>query len=157
MKPRRIDVEKTNKQPPRKLRILITNVAEPERRAVRHLLSSQGWEICGEATDGVEAVEKAEALKPDIVIVDLATPGLNGLDVTRRILERNPLQRVLVLAAHGSAKAVRDCRRAGARGFLSKSNPAADLSLAVRALAADQTFFTARAVAMTKKPAKAAS
>jgi CheY-like chemotaxis protein len=120
MKPRRSDVGKANRKPPRKLRILIANVAEVGRRAVRHLLGSPGLDICGEATDGVEAVEKAEALKPDVVIVDLAMPRLSGPDATRRILERNPLQRVLLLAAHGSAKAVRECQ-GPARGDSSRN------------------------------------
>jgi len=152
MKQARINARKTNKKPPPpKLRILIANADEVARNGVRHLLDSQGWKICGEATDGVEAVEKTKTLKPDVVIMDLAMPRLNGLDAAHQILGHNPLQKILMLAAHDSTNVIRDCRRAGVRGFLSKSDSAADLSLAVRALALNKTFFTTRAVAIAKK------
>jgi NarL family two-component system response regulator LiaR len=157
MKQARRNGGKTDKKQPRKLRILIANADQSTRNGVRHLLDSQGWEICGEATDGVEAVEKTKTLKPDVVIMDIAMPRLNVLDATHQILEYSPLQKILVLTADDSTKVIRDCRRAGVQGFFSKSDSAAGLSLAVRALAVNKTFFTTKTGATAKKIAAKAS
>jgi len=151
MRQRRSDTRKTSKKSRSKLSILIADDHEEVRKGLRHLLEGEGWEICGEATDGVKAVEKTRSLKPDVVIMDIGMPTLNGLDATHQILEQNPLQRILVLTMHDSTKLIRECLTAGVKGFLTKSDSAADLSLAVRALAVDKTFFTTKAVAIARK------
>jgi DNA-binding NarL/FixJ family response regulator len=108
----------------------------------------QGWEVCGEAADGREAAEKIRELKPDVSILDIGMPGLNGLEATRQILKDNPRARVLILTFHDSDQVVRDVLNAGARGFLLKSDAARDLVVAIEALRRDKTYFTSKVAAM---------
>ena len=89
------------------------------------LESHAGWEVCGEAMDGREAVEQAGRLKPDVLLLDVGMPNLNGLDATRQILAIMPEARILILTVHDSEQVVREVLAAGARGFLLKSMPAA--------------------------------
>jgi len=127
------------------LRILIADDHEVARRGIRALLESHpGWEICGEAADGREAVSCAQRLKPDLVLLDIAMPSLNGLDATRQILAAAPDTRVLILTMHDSEQVVREVLAVGARGFLLKSDAGRDLVAAVEALQNRRTFFTAR-------------
>jgi DNA-binding NarL/FixJ family response regulator len=127
------------------VRILVADDHEVVRRGVCAILKSRaGWEICGEAADGREAVEKAGQLKPDVVILDLRMPGLNGLDATRQILRNNPQQRVLILTITDAEQMVGEALKAGARGFLLKSDAARDVTSAVEALLHNGTFFNAR-------------
>ena len=124
-------------------RILIADDHEVVRRGVRALLESHpGWEVCGEAKDGRDAVESAKALRPDLVLVDVGMPNLNGLDATRQILSQLPNTRVLVLTMHESEQIIREVLEVGARGFLLKSDTARDLIAAVEALQRRTTFFT---------------
>src|SRR6266436_1012565 len=109
-------------------RILVVDDHEIVRRGLCAVLASHpGWEVCGEGTNGREAVEKAEQLKPDVVILDIAMPILNGLEATRQILKINPQARVLILTLHDSDQVVREVLNAGARGFLLKSDATRDL------------------------------
>lgn len=127
------------------LRILIADDHEVARRGVRVLLESHpGWEVCGEAADGREAVANANRLKPDVVLLDIAMPGLNGLDATRQIIATVPQTRVLILTMHDSEQVVREVLAAGALGFLLKSDAGRDLVAAVEALQHHRTFFTTR-------------
>jgi DNA-binding NarL/FixJ family response regulator len=127
------------------LRILIADDHEVVRRGLLSLLKAHpGWEICGEATDGRDAVEKAAELKPDVVILDIGMPKLNGLDATRRILRERPQISVLVLTIDESEQVIREVLNAGARGFLLKSDAARDLVAAVEALRQNRTFFTSK-------------
>src|SRR2546427_10246531 len=113
------------------------------------LLQAQpDWEVCGEAADGREAVDKAQQLKPDVVILDIGMPSLNGLEATRQILKSNPQAKVLILTLHDSDQVVREVLNAGARGFLLKSDAARDLVAAVEALRRDKTYFTSKGAAM---------
>ena len=98
------------------------------------LASHAGWEVCDEAADGREAVQKAERLKPDVVILDIGMPTLNGLDATRQILRHHASQRVVILTISDSEQVMEDVLKAGARGFLLKSDAAKDLTAAVEAL-----------------------
>jgi len=100
--------------------------------------------VCGEAGDGREAVSKVQSLKPEIVIVDIGMPALNGLEATRQILKANSRIKVLILTLHDSDQIVRDVLDAGARGFLLKSDAVRDLVAAVEALAQDKTYFTSK-------------
>ena len=102
-------------------RVLVVDDHEIVRRGVCSLLQGRtDWEICGEAADGREAVQKARQLKPDAVILDIGLPGLNGLDVARQILIENGAIKILILTLHDSDQVMRDVLRAGAQGFLLK-------------------------------------
>ena len=131
------------------LRILIADDHEVARRGVRSLLESHpGWEVCGEAANGREAVQCASRLKPDLVLLDIGMPSLNGLDATRQILAASPETQVLILTMHDSEQVVREVLAAGARGFLLKSDAGRDLVAAVEALQHHRTFFTTRVAQM---------
>jgi DNA-binding NarL/FixJ family response regulator len=128
-----------------KLRILIADDHEVARRGIRALLESHpGWEVCGEAADGREAVACAGRLKPDLVLLDIGMPSLNGLDATRQILAAAPETRVLILTMHDAEQVVREVLAAGALGFLLKSDAGRDLVAAVEALQHHRTFFTTK-------------
>lgn len=127
------------------LRILIADDHELARRGIRALLESHpGWEVCGEAKDGRETVELAAILKPDIVLLDIGMPNLNGLEAARQILAGSPEIAILILTMHDSDSVVREVLRAGARGYLLKSDAGRDLVAAVEALQLQRTFFTTR-------------
>jgi len=135
------------------LRILIADDHEVVRRGLAALLQQQpDWQVCGEAGDGREAVEKAQQLQPDVVILDIGMPSLNGLEATRQMLKANPKARILVLTLHDSDQMVRDVLNAGARGFLLKSDAASELVAAVEALGRDKTYFTSKVSPMVLEP-----
>jgi DNA-binding NarL/FixJ family response regulator len=130
-------------------KILIADDHEVVRRGLISLLQAQtDWQVCGEAADGRDAVEKAQQLRPDVIILDIGMPSLNGLEATRQILKINPHARVLILTLHDSDQVVRDVLNAGARGFLLKSDAARDLVAAVEALRRDKTYFTSKVASM---------
>jgi DNA-binding NarL/FixJ family response regulator len=127
------------------LRILIADDHEVVRHGLRALLQGHpGWEICGEAFDGRDAVDKATEMKPDLVILDIGMPNLNGLDAARQILREDPQAAVLVLTIDESEQVMREVLNTGARGFLLKSDAARDLVAAVEALQHHRTFFTSK-------------
>src|ERR1700751_2672820 len=124
-------------------KILIADDHEIVRRGIRALIEGHGgWEVCGEATDGRDAVDKALELRSDIVLLDVGMPNLNGLDAARQILGANPRTRILILTMHESEQIVREVLEVGARGFLLKSDAARDLGAAVEGLQRRPTFFT---------------
>jgi DNA-binding NarL/FixJ family response regulator len=126
-------------------RILIADDHEIVRQGIRALLEGHaGWEVCGEAGDGREALELTRSLRPDLVLLDIGMPGLNGLETARHILEQAPLTRILVLTIHDSEQVVRDVLGVGARGFLLKSDAGRDLVTAVEAIQHRGTFFTSK-------------
>src|SRR6201988_2219317 len=128
------------------LRILIADDHDLMRRGVKTLLQSHaGWEICGEAHTGREAVAQAEELKPDIVILDISMPELNGVEAARRIRKASPGTEILVLSVHYSDQLIRDILDAGVRGYIVKSDSDRDLVIAIEALANHKPFFTPRA------------
>jgi len=128
-----------------KLRILIADDHEVVRRGLCALLQGhEGWEICAEAKDGREAVEKATQLKPDVVILDVGMPNLNGLAATRQLTQHNPNCKVIMLTITDSDQVIREALDAGARGFVLKSDAARDLVSAVEALQRNRMFFTPR-------------
>jgi len=125
------------------LRILVVDDHAVVRRGVRSLLEShEGWEVCGEATTGRDAVEQSRQLRPDVVVMDLSLPGLNGLDATRQILKDAPDTEVLVLTMHRSDELARDVLQAGARGYVLKSDADANLIMAVDNLRQHKPFLT---------------
>jgi DNA-binding NarL/FixJ family response regulator len=127
------------------LRILIADDHELARRGIRDLLETHpGWEVCGEAKDGRESVDLAIRMKPDVVLLDIGMPNLNGLEATRQILAATPDVAILILTMHDSDNVVREGLRAGAKAFLLKSDAGRDLVAAVEALELQRTFFTTR-------------
>lgn len=127
------------------LRILIADDHEVARRGIRALLESHpGWEVCAEAKDGREAVELAAATKPDLILLDIGMPNLNGLEAARQILAAAPNIPILILTMHDSDNVIKEVLRAGARGFVLKSDAGRDLVAAVDALQRQRTFFTTR-------------
>jgi DNA-binding NarL/FixJ family response regulator len=125
-------------------RILVADDHEVVRKGLCNLLQAHGWEVCGEAGDGRQAVEMTRQLRPDVVILDIGMPNLNGLDATRQILHHNNNQNVLVLTITDTDQVIRDVLQAGARGFVLKSDAARDLVAAVEAILQHRTFFTSR-------------
>jgi DNA-binding NarL/FixJ family response regulator len=126
-----------------RLRILVADDHEIVRRGLISLIRSHSdWEVCAEADNGRQAVEKADQSKPDIAILDIGMPVLNGLEATRQILRKHRGVRVLILTITDTDQVVQAVLDAGARGFLLKSDAARDLVTAVEAH--NQTFFTAR-------------
>lgn len=130
-------------------RILIADDHEIVRHGIRALIGDHpGWEICGEAVNGREAVAKARELHPDVAVLDVGMPSLNGLDAARQILTFAPRTRVLILTMHESEQIVREVLEVGARGFLLKSDAARDLVAAIEALQRRTTFFTSSVAEM---------
>jgi DNA-binding NarL/FixJ family response regulator len=127
------------------LRILIADDHDVVRSGLRHLLSEHpGWEVCGEAVTGREAVAMARELVPNVAILDLTMPELNGLEATRQIKSAVPSTEVLIFTMHESERLMRDVLAAGARGYLLKSDAARHVVLAVETLAAHKPFFTSK-------------
>ncbi len=123
------------------IRILLADDHSMVRQGFRRILEAQAeFEIAGEACDGRQAVELAEQLRPDVVVMDVAMPGLNGIEATRRICESSPRTRVLALSMHRDSVYVREILRAGARGYLLKDAFDADLVAAVRAVARGEGY-----------------
>ena len=131
------------------LRLLVADDHEIVRRGLCALLKSHTeWEVCAEAADGREAIDKTQQLKPDIVILDIGMPNLNGLTATRQILQAQPHQKILILTITDEEQVIREILEAGARGFVLKSDAARDLVAAVEALQAGTMFFTSRVAEM---------
>jgi DNA-binding NarL/FixJ family response regulator len=127
------------------LRIVVVDDHAVVRRGVRALLESQpGWEISAEATTGRQAVEVAKRLQPDVVVMDLSLPELNGLDATRQILKESPRTEVLVLTMHHSEELARNVLQAGARGYILKSDADESLIAAVDTLRQHKPFLTSK-------------
>jgi two-component system NarL family sensor kinase len=123
-------------------RILIADDHEVLRRGVRTLLGTESeWEICGEAVDGKDAVDKSAALSPDLVILDVNMPVLNGLAAVRQILRLRPQPKVLVFTVHDSDQTMMEVQATGAHGYLSKAKAQQDLIHAVKALLAGKDFY----------------
>jgi DNA-binding NarL/FixJ family response regulator len=126
-------------------RILIADDHDVARGGIRALLENHpGWQVCGEAKDGRETVEMVAITKPDLILLDIGMPNLNGLEATRQILATAPEALILILTMHDTDQLVREVLRAGARGFLFKSDAGRDLITAIEALQQGRTFFTTR-------------
>jgi DNA-binding NarL/FixJ family response regulator len=129
----------------KKLRIFVADDHELVRRGIRGLLRARhGWRVIGEAANGREAVERATKLKPDVAIVDISMPHLDGLQATRQIREATPNTEVVILTMHESDQMVRRVLDAGALGYVLKSDLATHLVKAVKDVAAGKLFLTPR-------------
>lgn len=117
------------------VRILIADDHDAIRLLIRNMLGSvEGWEVCGEAADGKQAVDQARLLQPDIVVMDLMMPGQNGFQATREILSFAPDTRILIATLYDFPALDFEAQAAGARGCFLKSEPGARLISAVRGL-----------------------
>ena len=127
------------------LRILLADDHDVVRRGLRDQLSQhEGWLICGEASNGREAVKMALELTPDVVVLDLSMPELNGLEATRQIRRELPQTEVLIFTMHDTEHLIREVLAAGARGYVLKSDAGRHLTSAVEALSLHKPFFTAK-------------
>jgi DNA-binding NarL/FixJ family response regulator len=127
----------------KELRILLADDHEILRRGLRDLIETQeGWVVCGEAADGRTATELARELRPDVVVMDIGMPLLNGLDATRAVRKECPTAQVLILSMHESEQIVREVLASGARGYVMKSDASKELIQALGALQSGGTFFS---------------
>ncbi|MFY9911528.1 MAG: response regulator transcription factor [Candidatus Sulfotelmatobacter sp.] len=125
------------------VRILLVDDHPIVRQGLRTLLEGRpGWEIVGEASDGLEALDKVDNLRPDVVVLDVTMPRMNGLEACRLIQqnERNSGLEVLFVTQHDSPQMMREALDAGARGYVVKSNAARDLLEAVEAVSQHRVF-----------------
>lgn len=126
-----------------KLRILLGDDHTLVRQGFRKILEERReWEVVGEAGDGREAVRQALELQPNVAILDIGMPLLNGIDATRQIVRRAPDVRVLILSMHSDDPYVTRAIQAGAKGYLLKDSADTDLLRAVAAVAAGKSFFS---------------
>ncbi len=117
------------------MKILIADDSEPVRRGVRSILASQtNWEICAEAKDGAEAIQRAAELRPDFVLLDISMPGMSGLEVASFLREKLPAVKIIVMSQHDAAVLLPSALQAGADACIDKSRLALDLAPAIERL-----------------------
>jgi len=125
------------------VRILLVDDHPIVRQGLRTLLEGRpGWEVVGEASDGIEALDKVQSLQPDVVVLDITMPRMNGLEACRLIQQKQKTSglEVLVVTQHDSPQMMREALDAGARGYVVKSNAARDLLEAVEAVSQHRVF-----------------
>ena len=138
-----------------KLRILLADDHETVREGLKALLNAQpDMEVVGEAVDGIAAVERTAAINPDIVIMDISMPRLNGLRATEAIRERCPQVKVLTLTRHADQGYLQQLVRAGAAGYVLKQSRAAEVLRAIRALATGNTYLDTQLTRHPPEPPK---
>jgi len=121
--------------------VVADDQAVVRKRVVATLMSRGDLEVCAEASNGKEAVEKARELNPDLVILDITMPELNGLDAARQIRSFAPNLPILILSVHKSKQVVEEAKKIGVRGYVTKGDTIQKLLLAVDTVLQDQTFF----------------
>jgi DNA-binding NarL/FixJ family response regulator len=127
------------------VRILLADDHDVVRRGLCDMLNAQkGWEVCGEASNGLEAVKLALKVEPDVAVLDLSMPELSGLEATRQIRRELPRTEVLIFTMHETEQLIREVLAAGARGYVLKSDAGRSLVLAIEALSHHKPFFTAK-------------
>jgi len=126
-------------------RVLVADDHETIRNGLRYIVNStDGFEICGEASDGREAVDFATSLQPDIVVLDMGMPGLNGLDAARQIKKHCPNTEILAFTGIEEEKLIHQMFEVGARGYLLKTDTRDTIQAALKALAQHKSYFTTR-------------
>ena len=135
------------------LRILIADDHEIVRQGLRLLIESHpGWEVCGEAADGWDAVRKARDLKPEIAALDIGMPNLNGLEAAREILREIPKTKILFLTIYDTEQAVKTAVQIGAKGLILKSDAARELVLAIEAIQRNSNYFSSQTSQAVLRP-----
>jgi DNA-binding NarL/FixJ family response regulator len=135
-----------------RLRILVADDHHVVRTGLRSLLETEkGWEVCAEAANGREAVQKAEELTPDVAVLDIGMPLLNGVEATRQIRKVSPKTEVLILTMHDSEVLIREVLEAGARGYILKDDADRNLLAAVDALRRHQPYLSSRIAGLFAK------
>jgi len=126
-----------------KPKVLIVDDHEIVREGIRRLLtgSRPGWEICGEAANGKQAVDSVKTLKPDVVILDITMPGMSGMEAAPHILKLSLGCRILIFTMHYSDRLAAEIRETGAHGYVQKSQAARDLVEAIECVLHGGTFF----------------
>ncbi|MBA4136374.1 MAG: DNA-binding response regulator [Opitutus sp.] len=128
---------------PKPIRVLLADDHSVVRQGLCALLSIEPeFLVIGQAANGREAVQLAHRLRPDVIVIDIAMPGLNGVEATRQILAANPAARVIVLSAHSDDEYVERMREAGAAGFLEKQSSAESLTRAIREVAQGRAYYS---------------
>ncbi len=131
------------------LRLVVADDHDIVRRGLRDLLEAHvGWKVVAEAATGTDAVTKVREFSPDVAILDISMPSLNGLEATRRIIQSGSKTRILILTLHDSDTMIEEMLDAGVRGYVLKSDAARDLFVAVEALQHGKTFFTSKVAEM---------
>src|SRR6476620_2263482 len=126
-------------------RILIADDHDVVRSGLRSVLESHpNWEVVAEAADGTEAIDKAIETRPDVAVIDYSMPLISGIEVTRQIHARLPQTEVLIFTVHDNEEIIEDLLKAGAHGYLLKTDAKRYLIAAIESLAAHKPFFTAR-------------
>jgi DNA-binding NarL/FixJ family response regulator len=126
------------------LRILIAERDDVIRHVVGAMVAHRGWEVCGEAASGGEAIAKAASLKPDIILLDAGLTNPSGFEATRQIVQTDPTQRIAMLGTSDKESTAREAFDSGALAYILKVNAARDLTAAIKALQDGRTFFTPR-------------
>jgi DNA-binding NarL/FixJ family response regulator len=133
---------------PKPYRVMIADDHPVVRRGVRAMLQTQpGIEVCSEATNGIEALELVKSVKPDLLVLDLTMPEMDGLDVVHKVREESPSTDILVLTMHFSEELARETLRAGALAYVLKSDADTDLLAAVDHVRNRQLYFTSQLAA----------
>lgn len=125
------------------MRILIADDHPFVRNGVRNILESHpGYEVCGEAENGADAVQKVNELNPDVLILDITMPVLNGIDAARQLLEKRPELPIVILSMHESGTQLEAAKKLGIKGYVSKSRAVQDLIKALDAVSSGQNYFS---------------
>jgi DNA-binding NarL/FixJ family response regulator len=139
------------------VRILVVDDHATVRRSVCALLRADpAFEVICDVADGIQAVERAEELQPDVVVLDITMPGMDGFEAARRVRKVAPTAEILFLSQHDTIETIRQALRIGARGYVVKSDAASELVAAVRAVSEKKQYVSARFAEQVKRWSRAA-
>jgi DNA-binding NarL/FixJ family response regulator len=133
------------------MRVLIVDDHEVVRKGVRSLLVRSGYDVCGEGVDGEDAIAKAKELKPDVIVMDVSMPRLNGLETTRQVRGVLPGIQVVILSQHESPEMLRQAVSSGAHAYVTKSSIGKDLLTAIEKVGRHETFFDSAGSGVTSE------
>ena len=129
------------------LRILLVDDFAAVRKGLKHLVGmNRDWEVVAEACDGQEGLQEALRLQPDVAVVDISMPRMNGLELTRALRDSAPNTKVLILTEQNSPHMMQEARNAGADGYVIKSHAGSELLPAIQALSEQRPFFSSKGI-----------